>query len=141
MAAATALSTLDIKKAVDARGQTIEPKFEFVEGVLTCVTFAQPLVYWEILVRLTICELQPSRALRERLRTALRESCGADPLRRGGAPLGYRRLEDHREHALGEPRSLFDIPLSKKASDRPSLVLLPQYYFSRTQPCLHLWTA
>jgi len=35
MAAATALSTLDIKKAVDARGQTIEPKFEFVEGVLT----------------------------------------------------------------------------------------------------------
>lgn len=37
MAAAMALSTLDIKKAVDANGQIIEPKFEFVEGVLTCV--------------------------------------------------------------------------------------------------------
>ena len=37
MAAAMSLATLDFNKAVDAKGQTIEPKFQFVEGVLTYV--------------------------------------------------------------------------------------------------------
>ena len=35
MAAAMSLAVFDFKKAVDAQGQTIEPKFEFVEGTLT----------------------------------------------------------------------------------------------------------
>ena len=35
MAAAMSLAVFDFKKDVDAQGQTIEPKFEFVEGTLT----------------------------------------------------------------------------------------------------------